>query len=76
VKALVVACNTISATCLADVSALSRVPVLGVIEPTVAAAVQLGFSAFLLGLLDLPRGDARARLADLRAAIGASEDAG
>jgi hypothetical protein len=43
---------------------------------SVAAAVQLGFSAFLLGLLDLPRGDARARLADLRAAIGASEDDG
>ncbi len=40
VKALVVACNTISATCLADVRALSHIPVVGVIEPTVAAAVQ------------------------------------
>jgi hypothetical protein len=38
----------------------------------VAAAVQLGFSAFLLGILELPiaDGDARARLAALHAALG------
>jgi glutamate racemase len=35
VKALVVACNTISATCLEAIRALSPVPVLGVIEPAV-----------------------------------------
>lgn len=38
---------------------------------SIAAAVQLGFSAFLLGILDLPGGDARSRLAALQAAIGA-----
>jgi len=36
----------------------------------IAAAVQLGFSAFLLGILDLPDGDARSRLSGLRKAFG------
>ena len=40
---------------------------------SVAASVQLAFSAFLLGILELPGGDARARLASLHAAIGAVE---
>jgi hypothetical protein len=35
----------------------------------IATAVQLGFSAFLLGILDLPTGDARGRLAALQAAL-------
>lgn len=33
VKALVVACNTISATCLEEIQAISPVPVIGVIKP-------------------------------------------
>ena len=37
----------------------------------VAAAVQLGFSGFLLALLDLPAGDARRRQAFLDATVGA-----
>lgn len=40
---------------------------------SIAAAVQLAFSAFLLGMLELPGGDARARLSGLREAIGAVE---
>jgi hypothetical protein len=36
----------------------------------IAAAVQLGFSAFLLGILDLPDGDARSRLLALRNTFG------
>ena len=40
---------------------------------SVAAAVQLAFSAFLLGILELPGGDARSRLTGLREAIGAAE---
>jgi hypothetical protein len=36
----------------------------------IAAAVQLGFSAFLLGILDLPHGDARSRILGLRNAFG------
>lgn len=40
VKFLVVACNTISATCLDEIIKISPVPVLGVIEPTIAAAVK------------------------------------
>ena len=36
----------------------------------IAAAVQLGFSAFLLGILDLPDGDARSRLLRLRNTFG------
>lgn len=39
VKMLVVACNTISATCLDKIEAISPVPVLGVIKPTVERAV-------------------------------------
>lgn len=39
VKALVVACNTISATCLEEIKKISPVPVIGVIEPTVEYAV-------------------------------------
>src|SRR5207237_3573770 len=37
--ALVVACNTISATCLPSIAALSTAPVVGVIEPTIEAAL-------------------------------------
>lgn len=40
VKALVVACNTISATCLEEIKKISPVPVIGVIEPTVELAVE------------------------------------
>lgn len=40
VKFLVVACNTISATCLEAIETLSPVPVLGVIEPTVRLAIE------------------------------------
>jgi glutamate racemase len=39
VKALVVACNTISAVALDEIRALTNLPVLGVIEPTVKEAV-------------------------------------
>lgn len=39
VKAMVVACNTISAICLDEIREKSPVPVLGVIEPTVEEAV-------------------------------------
>ncbi len=39
VKALVVACNSISATALGAIRALSPVPVVDVIEPTVRAAI-------------------------------------
>ncbi|MCL4366017.1 glutamate racemase [Patescibacteria group bacterium] len=35
VKCLVVACNTISATCLDEIRKMSPVPVLGVVEPTI-----------------------------------------
>lgn len=38
VKFLVVACNTISATCLNKIREISPVPVLGVVEPTVKLA--------------------------------------
>ncbi len=40
VKVLVVACNTISATCLEEIEKLSPVPVIGVIKPAVNEAVQ------------------------------------
>jgi len=40
VKALVVACNTISATCLEELQAISPVPVLGVIKPAAKVAVE------------------------------------
>lgn len=40
VKALIIACNTISATCLKEIQEKSPVPVLGVIEPTVKEAVR------------------------------------
>src|SRR5471030_1993425 len=39
VKILVVACNTISATCLDEIKKVSSVPVISVIDPTVAEAV-------------------------------------
>lgn len=39
VKILVVACNTISSTCLPEIISLSSVPVINVIEPTVEEAV-------------------------------------
>lgn len=35
VKAIVIACNTISATCLPELQKLSPVPIIGVIKPTV-----------------------------------------
>ncbi len=41
VKALVIACNTISATSLPEIKKLSPLPVLGVIEPTVSEALRL-----------------------------------
>lgn len=40
VKALVVACNTISATCLEELQQISPVPVLGVIKPAAKVAVE------------------------------------
>ena len=40
----------------------------------IAAAVQFAFSSFLLGILDLPRSDARGRLARLRQAFGQPEE--
>jgi glutamate racemase len=39
VKALVIACNTISATAAAEIAAMSPVPVFDVVHPTVRAAV-------------------------------------
>lgn len=41
VKCLVVACNTISATCLSDIQAISSVPVLGVIQPVVGKVLSI-----------------------------------
>lgn len=41
IKALVVACNTISATCLEEIRKASPVPVIDVIAPTVQEAVRL-----------------------------------
>ena len=40
VKVLVVACNTISATCLSEIKRISPVPVLGVIKPAVRFALK------------------------------------
>ncbi len=40
VKFLVVACNTISATCLKEIEKLSPVPVIGVIKPAVDEAIR------------------------------------
>ena len=39
VKAIVVACNTISVTCLPELQKISPVPIIGVIKPTVSAVV-------------------------------------
>lgn len=39
VKAVVVACNTISATCLPELQKISPVPIIGVIKPTVSEVV-------------------------------------
>lgn len=39
VKAIVVACNTISATCLPELQKISPVPIIGVIKPTVSEVV-------------------------------------
>lgn len=39
VKAIVVACNTISATCLPELQNISPVPIIGVIKPTVSEVV-------------------------------------
>lgn len=41
VKILVVACNTISATCLDKIQAVSPIPVIGVIEPTISEAKKI-----------------------------------
>lgn len=41
VKCLVVACNTISATCLDEIKAMSLVPVFGVVEPTIELAIKI-----------------------------------
>lgn len=40
VKYLVAACNTISATCLSEIQAISPVPILGVIKPAAREAVE------------------------------------
>ena len=40
-KAILVACNTITATCLESLQAVSPVPVIGIIEPTINYAVKL-----------------------------------
>ncbi|MBU1000499.1 glutamate racemase [Patescibacteria group bacterium] len=40
VKCLVVACNTISATCLDEIRKVSPVPVFGVVEPTIELAIK------------------------------------
>ena len=40
VKCIIVACNTISATCLTDLQSLVPVPLLGVIDPSVEAIVK------------------------------------
>lgn len=39
VKCLVVACNTISATCLDEIEKISPVPVIGVVKPTIEMAI-------------------------------------
>lgn len=39
VKAIVVACNTISATCLPELQKISSIPIIGVIKPTVNEVV-------------------------------------
>lgn len=41
VKYLVAACNTISATCLPEIQAISPVPILGVIKPAAQEAVKM-----------------------------------
>lgn len=40
IKFLIVACNTVSATCLKDIQTISKVEVLGVIEPSVKKIVK------------------------------------
>lgn len=49
VKCLVVACNTISATCLDEITKISPVPVLGVVEPAVKFALQKGQKIGVIG---------------------------
>lgn len=41
VKAIVVACNTISSTCLPELEKISPVPIIGVIKPTAADVVNI-----------------------------------
>ena len=41
VKVLVVACNTISATCLSQIQKISPVPVIGVIDATIQEALKV-----------------------------------
>lgn len=45
VKALVIACNTISSTCLDEIKKASPVPVIDVIQPTVEEAVRVATNA-------------------------------
>lgn len=53
VKILVVACNTISSTCLHIIEKVSPVPVLGVIEPVVDQALKITRSE-IIGLIGTP----------------------
>lgn len=53
VKFLVVACNTISATCLEVIESISPVPVLGVIQPAVDEAVKTTISG-VIGVIGTP----------------------
>ena len=53
VKILVVACNTISATCLETIKSISPVPVLGVIQPAVDEVVKITISG-VIGVIGTP----------------------
>lgn len=50
VKLIVVACNTISATCLTELEKISPVPVIGVIQPTVDEVV-LNLKSKIIGVI-------------------------
>lgn len=50
VKAIVVACNTISATCLPELQNISPVPVIGVIKPTVNEVIN-NSKAKIIGII-------------------------
>lgn len=53
VKFLVIACNTISATCLETIQQISPVPVIGVIKPTVTYTLSITKNNFI-GILGTP----------------------